>query len=93
MKGTTMAKRPLRPPSNPYLTSGAPDDLSPANRIAYEVYAERGDLLPSIERIMNAGLSDDATVLALTLFRDSLSGSGDPNRDPQVAIATAERSG
>ncbi len=84
-----MAKRASGPPPNPYLTSGAAADLSPANRIAYEVYAARRDLLPSIERIMNAGLSDTTTERALGLFRDSLADLDDPNRDPQVAIAAA----
>jgi hypothetical protein len=86
-----MTKRPRskKPVDNPYLTSAAVDDLSPANRIAYEVIAERRDLLPSVERIMNAGLTEDATVRALTLFRDSLTAVDDPHRDPRVAIATA----
>jgi hypothetical protein len=40
----------------------------------------------SVERIMNAGLEEAATVGALTLFRSSLSVAGDPHRDPRVAI-------
>lgn len=72
---------------NPYLTSATPDDLGPANRIAYDIIAERRDLLPSVERIMNAGLDEDGTIGALTAFRTSLSAAGDPNRDPRVAIA------
>jgi hypothetical protein len=79
-------KRPTKAPHNPYLTSESPDDLGPANRIAYDIVSERRDLLPSVERIMNAGLDEDGTVRALTLFRDSLSTIGDPNRDPRVAI-------
>ena len=36
---------------------------------------------------MNAGLSEDDTVGALTLFRSALGAPGDRNRDPRVAIA------
>lgn len=72
---------------NPYRSSTSPDDLTPANRIAFDIVAERRDLLPSVERIMNAGLEDDDTVQAITKFRDALSAEGDPNRDPRVAIS------
>ena len=51
-------KRSTKAPRNPYLTAATPDDLGPANRIAYDIIAERRDLLPSVERIMNAGLDD-----------------------------------
>jgi hypothetical protein len=81
-------KRSTKAPRNPYLTSATPDDLGPANRIAYDIVAERRDLLPSVERIMNAGLDEDGTVGVLTLFRCSLTTTGDPNRDPRVAIAS-----
>ena len=74
---------------NPYLTTDSPDELEPPNRIAYEIMSERRDLLPSVERIMNAGLSAPATIDALTMFRTSLQAPGDPNRDPSVAIARA----
>ena len=75
--------------ANPYLTTESPDDLSPPNRIAYEIFAERRDLLPSVERIMNAGLDEASTANALSLFRTSLTVPGDPHRDPAVAIASA----
>ena len=53
---------------NPYLTSATPDDLGPADPIACDIVAERRDLLPSVERIMSAGLEEDDTVGALTLL-------------------------
>jgi hypothetical protein len=81
-------KRAGKPPPNPYLTAGSADELSPANRIAHDIVAERRDLLPSVERIMNAGLAESATIGALELFRASLQTPGDPNRDPRVAIAS-----
>jgi hypothetical protein len=83
------AKKQSATPPNPYQTSTASADLSPANQIAFEVVNARRDLLPSVERIMNAGLSEDKAVEALNLFRNSLGVIGDPNRDPRVAIATA----
>jgi hypothetical protein len=89
-----MIKKPRQPTKtagNPYLRTGSVEDLSPDNRIAYEIVAERRDLVPSVERIMNAGLDQDETVRALNLFRDSLTTVGDPHRDPRQAIATAAK--
>jgi hypothetical protein len=78
---------------NPYRSSTSPDDLGPANRIAFDIVAERRDLLPSVERIMNAGLAEEDTVRAITMFRDALGADGDPNRDPRVAIARCTPAG
>lgn len=82
-------KRTSKPPPNPYLAAATVDELSPANRIAHDIVAERRDLLPSVERIMNAGLGEAATICALGLFRAALQTPGDPNRDPRVAIAAS----
>jgi hypothetical protein len=83
-------------PVNPYRSTTSPDDLGPADRIAFDIVAERRDLLPSVDRIMNADLEVEARVRAITLFRDSLTRMGDPHRDPRVAImkstSTARRS-
>lgn len=84
-----VVKKKTKGRPSPYLTSTDVDELSPTNRLAHEIVTASGDLLPSIESIMQAGLSDDDTLAALTLFRDSLDAPGDPNRDPRVAIATA----
>lgn len=73
---------------NPYRDTATPDELGPADRIAYDIVADRRDLLPSVERIMNAGLDEPATMQAITLFRDALVAFDDPNRDPRVAIAS-----
>jgi hypothetical protein len=72
---------------NPYRKAASPDDLGPADRLAYDIIAVRRDLLPSVDRIMNANLGEDATARAMTLFRDSLETIGDPHRDPRVAIS------
>jgi hypothetical protein len=84
-----VAKKKATAGRSPYLTSTDVDELSPTNRMAHEILVSRGDLLPSIDRIMRAGLSDDDTIAALTFFREALSAPGDPNRDPTVAIAAA----
>jgi len=81
-------KAPARA-TNQFEASAAPEDLSPANRIASEIVTERSDLLPSIEHIMNAGLDDETAANALELFRTSLTAPGDPHRDPRVAISAA----
>ena len=83
-----MAKKP----ANPYLTVASSEELAPADRIAHDIVASRRDLLPSVNRIMNAGLGD-ATIDAITLFRDALTHLDDPNRDPAVAIATCTTAG
>ena len=80
-------KRPAKVAPNPYLTSASPDDLGPANRIAYDIVHDRRDVLPSVERIMNAGLDADALLKAMTLFQNALATTGDPHHDPRVAIA------
>jgi hypothetical protein len=80
-------KRATKASPNPYLTTESPDDLEPASRIAYDIVHDRRDVLPSVERIMNAGLDAEATLRAMTLFRDALITTGDPHRDPRVAIA------
>jgi hypothetical protein len=82
-------KKPRTVPPNPYRTTSCPDDLNPTNRIAFDIVAGRPDLLPSVERIMTAGLDGDATHRAISLFRESLESGSDPNRDPRVAIVNS----
>lgn len=65
------------------------EDLEPAERIAHELVTEFADLSPSVEKIMDAEISDDGRVQALELFRSSLESIGDPNRDPRRAITEA----
>ena len=82
-------RRTTKASPNPYLTTESPDDLGPASRIAYDIVHDRRDVLPSVERIMNAGLDEEGTLRAMTLFRDALATTGDPHRDPRVAIAAS----
>lgn len=83
----TTQRRSAKGPPNPYLTAATPDELEPANRIAYDLIHDRRDLLPSVERIMTADLDEAQRLRAMTLFRDSFAEVGDPHRDPRVAIA------
>lgn len=75
--------------ARPYLSRPFPDDASDLHRAAYTILTQRGDVLPSIERILQAGVSDEVAIKALGLFQESLSAAGDPNRDPRVALANA----
>jgi hypothetical protein len=84
-----VVKKRSKAPENPYLNAATTEELSPANRIAHDIVADRRDLLPSVERIMNAGLDETATIDALSLFRTALQSPGDPNRDPRVAIVAS----
>jgi hypothetical protein len=70
-----------------------PEDLGPSERIAHEIVSEFRDLLPSVDRIMNAELSDDDRLHAITLFQNSLGTVGDKNRDPRVAIESSRGAG
>lgn len=67
----------------------AVEDLAPRERLAHEIVSAYADLLPSVERIMDAELTEEQGLAALTAFRDSIGVAGDPNRDPRVTIANA----
>jgi hypothetical protein len=81
-----LKKKPRKGGPAPYRIPASADDRDPTDRIAFDIITERPDLLPSVERIMTAGLDRDAAQRAITLFRDSLESGSDPNRDPRVAI-------
>ena len=63
-----------------------PEDHTPSEAVAHAIRAEFIDLSPSVNRIMNAGLHEEGTMHAITLFRESLGVPGDENRNPMVAI-------
>lgn len=65
------------------------EELAPHERAAHELVTEFADLAPSVEKIMDAEMSDEGRTEALELFRSSLDEPGDPNRDPRVAIVAA----
>ena len=62
-------------------------DMSPSQQAAEEILLQYPDLTPSVLKIMNADLSDEQRLRAITQFRTALSAAGDPNRDPKHAIA------
>jgi hypothetical protein len=72
-----------------HLRVALPDDARAVDVLAFDILAQRRDLLPSVERIMNTSGEIATAELALVLFRDSLAVAGDPNRDPRTAIANA----
>lgn len=63
-----------------------PENHTPSEAIAFDIRMDRIDLSPSVARIQNAGLNEPGTMHAISLFRESLTTPGDPNRDPAVAI-------
>jgi hypothetical protein len=65
------------------------DDLAGSERLAHELVTNARHLAPSVERIMDAELTDTQRLHALTAFNESLGKAGDPNRDPRVAIDNA----
>jgi hypothetical protein len=74
-----------------HLRAALPDDARAVDVLAFDILAQRRDLLPSVERIMNTSGEVATAERALVLFRESLSVAGDPNRDPRIAIANAAK--
>ena len=68
-----------------------PENHTPSEAVAFDIRMERIDLAPSVSRIQNAGLNEPGTMHAISLFRDSLTTPGDPNRDPSVAIEAGRK--
>ena len=63
------------------------EDMTPSERVAHDILQQYSDLAPSVERIMQAELSETQRHRAITSFQASLGGVGDPNRDPRYTIA------
>ena len=63
-----------------------PENHTPSEAVAFDIRQDRIDLSPSVNRILGAGLNEPGTMHAITLFQNSLTSPGDPNRDPSVAI-------
>jgi hypothetical protein len=83
-----MAKR-TKTTLNDRFVSDNPDELEGALLTAHEIVSERRDLVPSVQRIMDAELDDATRDRAMELFRASLGDLDDPNRNPNVAIENA----
>ncbi len=66
------------------------EELPEPQQLAHQIVVERRDVISSVTRIMDAELSDEGRIQALTAFHAALSDLDDPNRDPRVSIAAAE---
>ena len=66
------------------------EELPEPEQLAHQIVIERGDVISSVTRIMEAELSDEGRMQALSAFHTALSDLDDPNRDPRVSIAAAE---
>jgi hypothetical protein len=81
---------PKKQPASRWYNGVTPiEELTTTEQLAHGVVIQYRDLAPSIERIMDAELTEDQREHALLAFRDSLTAVDDPNRDPRVAIANA----
>jgi hypothetical protein len=85
--------RSKKAPTTPWF-NGTVDitTLSKNEQLAHRLVSQRSDLTPSVQRIMDADLTEEARDRALTAFNDSLGRPGDPNRDPRLAIINARES-
>lgn len=86
VKKTPTKRRPPQPAAN-WKAKGSAAELGADEQIAHGIVTDRPDLMPSVERIMNAALDADGRQRALELFRHALTTPGDKHRDPRVAIA------
>jgi hypothetical protein len=75
-KSRNAKKTGAQPPENP----------TPSEAAAYAILAERSDLAPSVEKIMQSDVGEQGRLHAIGLFRDSLGVDGDPMRYPANAI-------
>jgi hypothetical protein len=69
------------------MSAEALSQMEPSARIAHEIVTARSDLAPSVNKIMNAELTDEQRLTAISRFSDSLADLDDPFRDPRYAIA------
>lgn len=68
-----------------------PENHTPSEAAAHALIREFGDLEPSVNRIMNADLTEDGRLHAVGLFQASLGVAGDPNRMPLNAVEAARK--
>ena len=73
------------------MIAAAAEDPTTSEGVAQAMRVESVDLIPSINRIMNAGLHEAACFRAITLFRDSIGVPGDPHRYPDYAIEVGRK--
>lgn len=81
MAATRKTKKKVDPNAIPF------DQMTPSQQVAHTIKTTFSDLAPSVQLIMEADITEDQRFQAITLFRDSLSSPGDPNRNPRHALA------
>lgn len=59
---------------------------TPSEAVATSILSGHSDLMPSVMRIMEAGLGETGQLHAITMFQQSLGSPGDPMRKPANAI-------
>ena len=74
------------------IAAAAPEDRTASEVVADTVLARYSDLAPSVNRIMQAGLSEAGQLHAITVFHQSLGVPDDPMRYPLNAIAAGRLS-
>ena len=62
------------------------DVSTESGQIAQEIVDQYGDLAPSVNKIMGAGLAEPGRLYAIGAFRGALASPSDPMRDPRNAI-------
>lgn len=70
-------------------SAALPENHTGSQAVAHAIVTKSIHLAPSVNRIMEADLSESGRLQAITLFRDSLDAPGDPNRHPAKAIENA----
>jgi hypothetical protein len=81
---------PVKRASSKKPVATLPENRTESEVVAATLLARYNDLAPSLNRIMEADLTEAGKLHAITLFRDSLGVTGDPMRNPVNAIAAGQ---
>ncbi|MGA9278066.1 hypothetical protein [Ilumatobacter sp.] len=85
-----MAASKKKPTTSQWFTGETPlEELDPSKQVAHEIVQVRRDLMPSVDRIMSADLTEPQRHQAIGLFQASLVDIDDPFRNPDLAIEEA----
>lgn len=78
---------PVKKPSGKKRAPAVSEHRTDSQLVADAIVARYSDLVPSVDRIMHAGLGETGQLHAITVFNASLGVPGDPMRNPLNAIA------
>lgn len=76
----------MKRPSSKKPAAVVPENQTASEVVASEIVTRYRDLAPSVNRIMEAGLTEAGQLHAITLFQASLDSPDDPMRNPTNAI-------